>query len=104
MNKNITAGPLEVIKGGKVDPASFKTAGETKTPRVENLRDYLLKTVPEISSERMRFYTRSYKETETEPKIMRRAKALRTMLANMSIYILDGELIVGNTSRHPRSV
>ncbi len=104
MNKHIKKGQLEFINGGKFDLASFKKAGETKTPRVENLRDYLLKTVPEISSERMRYYTKSYRETEPEPMIMRRAKALRTMLENMSIYILEGELIVGNTSKHPRGV
>jgi formate C-acetyltransferase len=86
------------------DTAAAKGAGERTTPRTEKIREYLLNTTPEISPERVRYYTQSYSETEPEPVIMKRAKALQKMLRNMSIYILDGELIVGNTSKHPRGV
>ena len=83
---------------------SIKAVGEKRSSRTEKLRAYLMKTVPEISSERVRYYTESYRETESEPVIMKRAKALRRMLNNMSVYILEGELIVGSTSKYPRGV
>jgi len=53
--------------------------------------------------ERAVIYTRVYKETEGEPMIIRRAKAFRRWLEEMGIYIQDGELIVGNEARTPRS-
>jgi len=49
-----------------------------------------------ICLERGRLITESYKETEGEPEVLRRAKALAHILENMSIYIRDGERIVGN--------
>jgi formate C-acetyltransferase len=88
----------------EMDGMSIKAIGEKRTGRTEKLRALLMKTVPEISSERVRCYTASYRDTEWEPVIMKRAKALRRMLNCMSLYILDGELIVGNTSKYPRGV
>ena len=90
---------LEGVKG-----MDIVRKAEKRTDRTEKLRSRLLKTVPEISSERMRYYTKSYRDTEPQPPILRRAKALRLMLENMSLYILDGELIVGNISKYPRGV
>ena len=51
--------------------------------------------------ERARLLTQSYKETEGQPMVLRRAKALAHVLENMSIYITDGERIVGNYSSSP---
>ncbi|MFW6181268.1 MAG: glycyl radical protein [Spirochaetota bacterium] len=82
----------------------IKKAGEQKPPRVERLKKLLMETVPQISPERVRFYTRSYERTADRPAVLRRALALKSMLENMSLYILEGELIVGNTSRYPRGV
>ena len=42
--------------------------------------------------------TESYKETEGEPPVIRRAKALEKILKEMTIGIEDGELIVGRTT------
>ncbi len=81
-----------------------KTIGGKKTVRIEKLRNYLLGMIPEISSERVRYYTEIYKENEHEMPIIKRAKAFRKMLQKMSIYILEGELIVGNTSKYPKGV
>lgn len=53
--------------------------------------------------ERGRYWTESYKETVGEPEVIRRAKALEKTLLNMTLYIKDGELLVGNiasTSAH----
>lgn len=51
--------------------------------------------------ERARLWTESYKSTEGKPEILRRAMALRCMLQRMTIYIRDGELIVGNNTPGP---
>jgi len=71
--------------------------------RTEKLRDDLLAKKPQICPERALIYTRVYQETEGEPMIVRRAKALRALLKEMTIYIQDGELIVGNQASTPRS-
>ena len=54
--------------------------------------------------DRARLLTESYKETEGEPEILRRAKALVRILENMTIYILDGECIVGNMASSPGAI
>ena len=54
-----------------------------------------------LSLERARLLTESYKETEGEPMILRRAKGIAHVLENMTIYISPGELIVGNFSATP---
>jgi len=51
--------------------------------------------------DRARLYTESYKQTEGEPTIIRRAKALAHILENMTIYISEGEMIVGNYASSP---
>jgi formate C-acetyltransferase len=54
--------------------------------------------------ERARLITESYKETEGEPMVIRRAKALAHILDQMTIYILPWERIVGNIASEPNSV
>ena len=49
-----------------------------------------------VCLERNRLLTESYKMTEGESAVMRQAKALEHILTNMSIYIRDWEMIVGN--------
>lgn len=71
--------------------------------RTEKLRDDLLAKKPQMCHERAIIYTRVYQETEGEPMIIRRAKAFRKWLEEMTIYIQDGELIVGNEAGIPRS-
>ncbi|MBE0479273.1 glycyl radical protein, partial [Candidatus Aerophobetes bacterium] len=71
--------------------------------RTKKLRDDLLAKKPQMCPERAVIYTRIYQETEGEPMIIRRAKAFRELLENMTIYIQDRELIVGNQASTPRS-
>ena len=54
--------------------------------------------------ERSRLVTQAYKETDGEPMVMRRAKALEKILNNMTIYIDEGERIVGNFASNRTSV
>ena len=51
--------------------------------------------------ERARLLTESYKQTEGEPMVLRRAKALAHILENMTLYIRPGELIIGNFASNP---
>jgi len=68
--------------------------------RSEKLKTRLLSLPREVCTERARLITESYKETEGEPVPIRRAKALRKILSNLSVNIWSDELIVGNiTSR-----
>jgi pyruvate formate-lyase/glycerol dehydratase family glycyl radical enzyme len=66
--------------------------------RIKKLRDKVLDTRPSVCTERARFYTEVYRNNEAMPIGIKRAMALESTLKNMSIYIEDGELIVGNHS------
>ncbi|HJX04175.1 MAG TPA: pyruvate formate lyase family protein, partial [Dehalococcoidia bacterium] len=69
--------------------------------RVRKLREEVLH-MPQICIERGMLWTESYKETEREPSVIRRARALAKVLNKMSVIISDGELIVGRTTSKPR--
>lgn len=69
---------------------------EERLQRVSKVREDLMQLTPMICSERATIITESYKETERLPMIIRRAKALDKILSEMSIYIEDDQLIVGN--------
>jgi formate C-acetyltransferase len=73
------------------------------TDRVKALYDNARDAYPSICVERARYWTESWKSTEGQPIPIRRAKALANVLEKMKIYILDGELIVGNVSSKPRA-
>jgi formate C-acetyltransferase len=92
------------LKGTLPTGREAKARAEKRPERIEKLREQVLGIMPEISSERVRYYTQAYQEFAADPIIVKRARALGRMLDNMSIYILDGELIVGNTCRYPRGV
>jgi formate C-acetyltransferase len=54
--------------------------------------------------DRARLLTDSYKKTEGEPMVTRRAKGLARILEEMTIFIQPGELIVGNFASRPECV
>ena len=99
-----TTASRQIDKQKMPDGVLAKAVSEKRPERIEKLREHIMGIMPEISSERVRYYTEAYREHEAESTVVKRAKALRRMLENMSIYILDGELIVGNTCRYPRGV
>jgi len=70
--------------------------------RVKNLREKVVNVMPEVCLERAWLMTESYKETEGQPEVIRRAKALEKILSEMSIGIDDGELIVGKATSKVR--
>ena len=57
-----------------------------------------------LDLQRSRLITASYKETEGEPMVLRRAKALDKILSHMDIYIQDWERIVGNNVSQPQGL
>lgn len=73
-----------------------------KTDRIPKLVADLYEKMPEIESARAMLITESYKQTENEPMIIRRAKAYQHILENIPIIIRDQELIVGSTTIAPR--
>jgi len=68
------------------------------SPRVGRLRSKCISAIPEMCVERARLITESYRETESLPVAIKRAKALENILAKTSIFIYPDELIVGNHS------
>jgi len=69
--------------------------------RVRRLKDRLHLDRYPICTEKARLIVESYRQTEGEPEILRRAKATAHYLDNKTIFIEDDELIVGNVASKP---
>lgn len=80
----------------------FYTVEIPKSDRIPGLVEDLYAKLPEIESARAVLLTESYRATEGEPMVMRRAKAFAHILDNIPIIIRDGELVVGSTTIAPR--
>jgi len=74
-----------------------------KSPRISTLIENLYASMPEIEADRAVLLTESYKSTEGEPIIRRRAKAFYHILKNIPITIRPLELIAGSATKAPRS-
>ena len=74
------------------------------TSRVQRLKARLRDTRPGICVERARLVTQAYRECAVETPVLLRARTLAHILKNMSIYIADDELIVGNHASAFRKV
>ncbi len=68
--------------------------------RIETLLGNIKKPA-RLSIERAKLYTEAMKASEGEPMIIRHAKALKNVLENIPIQILDGELVVGTMLPNP---
>lgn len=73
-----------------------------KSPRIQRLIDHLYAKMPEIEADRAVILTESYRSTEGEPIITRRAKAFQKICEELPIIIRPEELIVGSNSQTPR--
>jgi len=91
---------LKKVKTGLVTDPKMK---QPITERTRQLRDTMLAVTPKLCAERARLYTESWKETEGEPVVIRRAKAFDKVLSEMTIFIRPGELIVGNLASDVRA-
>lgn len=72
------------------------------TERVQKLKRQQAAAKPTFSSERARLVTEACERFATEPNILMKAKTLDYILRHMTIFIQDGELIVGNHTDKPR--
>lgn len=66
------------------------------TARMRAFREEVLDERPFVDAERAVFCTESYRQTQDQPPVMRRALALAHILDDMSIYIEDKTLLAGN--------
>lgn len=73
-----------------------------KSPRIQRLVDHLYAKLPEIEAARGVIITESYRETENEPIVIRRAKAFEKICQELPIIIRPEELIVGSNTIAPR--
>ena len=73
------------------------------SPRITKLKDAMFETKPQVEADRAVILTQSYKNSEDEPMIKRRAHAFRDIAENLPIVIRDNELIVGSNSIGSRS-
>ncbi|CAG0945078.1 partial formate C-acetyltransferase, partial [Anaerolineae bacterium] len=74
---------------------------EQVNPRIEKLRRALQVQKYPLCIEKARLVIESYRATEGDPQILRRAKATAHYLDHKTIFIEDGELIVGNVASKP---
>jgi len=74
-----------------------------KKSLLDDMKTFLFQNERRISLERAILFTKSHKQTEGEPQIIRRAKATAYILDHVKISIRPGELLVGNRTVRPRS-
>ena len=82
--------------------SKVNTGPTAKSERISRLVENLYRKMPEIEPDRAVLLTESYRETEGEPIIMRRAKAFAHILAHIPITIREEELVVGSSTLAPR--
>lgn len=81
---------------------NYSLDGGNAFPRIEKLLEQYWECKPEVDIERAVIYTESYKETEGENVLLRRAKAFAAYCEKREINIPEYQLIVGDTARKPR--
>ncbi len=64
--------------------------------RTLRLKNNLLSSPYEICIERIKSVTKIYNENKEDPEIIKKAKAIAHLLRNMTIFIRDDDLLVGN--------
>lgn len=71
--------------------------------RCQRLKDSLVNVQSEVCLERAKIVTRVYKETEGEDSYVRKAKAFDAILKEMSLFVVEDELICGHQAGKRRS-
>ncbi len=71
-------------------------ASNAKNKRTIKLKENLLSSSYDLCVQRLKFFTEIYKSNEEDPEIIKKAKAIAHTLKNMTIFIRDDELLVGN--------
>ena len=71
--------------------------------RIEQLKNNLLSSRPQIETERAQILTESYKATEGLPIAERRGKAFAKICRELPVTIREHELVVGSATKQSRS-
>jgi formate C-acetyltransferase len=66
------------------------------TLRVQQARERVLECRPSVDLERAKIVTESFMRTEGDPVVMRHARAFREQCQRKTLFIQDGELIIGS--------
>ncbi len=82
--------------------AKYNSTKIPKTERITRLVAHLFEKLPEIESARAQLITESYRQTESQPEVLRKAKAFAHIMENLPIIIRPEELIVGSSTIAPR--
>ena len=82
------------VKAHQVAQVGFEKEGQAFR------QEYTIK----LDIERTRLLTEAYKSNEADPIVLKRAKGLANVLRNMTIFIRDNELLVGNFAKDLESV
>lgn len=93
---------MEKINRSVDEKGLFSLDGNNNFPRIQTLLKNYWDNTPKVDVERAKIYTDSYKETEGEDVLMRRAKAFKLYCDTREISIPEAQLIVGDTSKYPR--
>jgi len=99
----VTRRKVDITERSGVTENSGITENSGVTERISRLRELVMGTKPTVCTERARFYTEVYRDNEAQPVMIKRAMALARTLREMTIFISDGELIVGNQSSGHRA-
>ena len=79
-------------------------SGRGMNARIQKLREESLNTQAHVDMERARYFTETYQEYEGEVSIPElRALALKNYFAKKTLYIGEGELIVGEKGNSPQA-
>ena len=71
-------------------------SAQAVSARTARMKEDLLSSRYEICIERMKYFTEAHRQNPDAPEIIRRAEGLAWTLKNMTIFIRDDELLVGN--------
>ncbi|MDR1626882.1 MAG: glycyl radical protein [Spirochaetia bacterium] len=71
--------------------------------RIEAIRGKVFEAVQSVCPQRARYLTKAYMENQSDPMIKRRAKAFRSVLRNIDLFIEDHQLLAGNYAARPRA-
>ncbi|MBI2846837.1 MAG: hypothetical protein HYX82_03050 [Chloroflexi bacterium] len=72
------------------------------TERVRKRKQEYLAARPHVSAERSRLATQSWKETEGQPVVIRRARLFKNIMEGIPVVIRESELVVGSQTRYVR--
>jgi len=80
-----------------IEMLRFKPANnDCDFERIVKLQSRMNARIPVICPQRAEILTNSFKQTEGQPIVIRRAKAFAEILNHMNVYIEPGMLIIGN--------